>query len=105
MMAIKPGLCSICCHSYNKQMIYDYLRDIKYRNSDNPSTSTSKVLPSKTQTPDALQSPPDSESVISSEEEDASSRSGSEGKKSRKGEESDKAPEPVDYSPGPRLRP
>ena len=49
MMYIKPGLCSIFCHSYTKQMIYEYLRDIKYRNSGSDS---SKAFPSKTQTPD-----------------------------------------------------
>ena len=86
-------------------MIYDYLRDIKYRNSENPSSiSTSKVAPSKTQTPEQLQTP-DEESEVTSEVEAASINSGSDGNKSRKGEASDKAAEPVDYSPGPRLRP
>lgn len=49
MMAIKPGLCAICCYSYHKRMIYEYLRDIKYRNSEQ---SSSKVAPSKTMTPE-----------------------------------------------------
>lgn len=48
MMAIKPGLCQIYCYSYTKQMIYEHLRDIKYRNSG---ISDGKVAPSQTQTP------------------------------------------------------
>ena len=31
MNAIKPGILSICCQKYTKEMIYDYLREIKYR--------------------------------------------------------------------------
>ena len=32
LLAIKPGLCAIYCSSFTKQMIYDYLKEIKYKN-------------------------------------------------------------------------
>ena len=31
MNAIKPGICSIFCQKFTKEMIYEYLQQIKYR--------------------------------------------------------------------------
>lgn len=31
MMTIKPGICSIFCQKYNKLMIVDFLREIKFK--------------------------------------------------------------------------
>lgn len=33
MNAIKPGICSIYCQSYDKEMIYEYLKEIKYKDT------------------------------------------------------------------------